>query len=264
VTHGIGGKNILVNPTWGGNVQIGYNPYGFNEFPKDTIPNSRLAVKGNISTSYRNGDEIGDIISNGKLIGNGLKLGNWDIVPDDKTICFNNSSSGLNIKKCFGADPVITTDGNINNISFRGGNPSSYSQSFNENWKLTNNPNYDQPVQSYTAELKNPNQRYSYNIWINLNDYTFNSVNIRFLGHRANMNIFSCPAPFSIENKKLLKTHRFPKENPNQSINTLDVSIQKSEMPTNYICINIGDDNKQYESNADYYYYTLFQKLYIL
>ena len=50
VTNDIGGRDILMNPRWGGDVHIGYDKYGLDGQDKDTnIPNSRLAVKGDIS-----------------------------------------------------------------------------------------------------------------------------------------------------------------------------------------------------------------------
>ena len=53
VTGNIGGGDITFNPRWGGNVKIGYDPYGLDGNPsKDTnVPSSKLAVKGNINAT---------------------------------------------------------------------------------------------------------------------------------------------------------------------------------------------------------------------
>jgi hypothetical protein len=53
VTPNLGGGDISINPRWGGNVHIGYDPYGIdsNGWKDTNIPSSRLAVKGDISSS---------------------------------------------------------------------------------------------------------------------------------------------------------------------------------------------------------------------
>jgi len=81
VTGGIGGGDITINPRWGGNVKIGYDPYGLDSNPsKDTnVPSSRLTVKGDINASDN-------------LIAKGLKLGpnaEWNLSADANCLRIN-------------------------------------------------------------------------------------------------------------------------------------------------------------------------------
>jgi hypothetical protein len=78
ITHRIGGGDISINPRWNGNVIIGYDKYGLNPTPdhqKDTnIPETRLAVKGDISASDN-------------LIGKGLKVNSFEnVTAGDKLL----------------------------------------------------------------------------------------------------------------------------------------------------------------------------------
>ena len=93
---GKGGKDILFNPIWGGNVKIGYDPFGIVTWTENgilktskdaNIPNAKLAVKGDINAS-------------GNLIGNGLNIGNW-IITQDSNNCLNfKAPNSQNYKIC--------------------------------------------------------------------------------------------------------------------------------------------------------------------
>ena len=90
VTSGINGGDIAFNPRWGGNVKIGYDPYGLDENPsKDTnVPSSRLAVKGDINASEN-------------LIGKSINVGNWNIFEDsNKCLNYNIKNTSSSYKIC--------------------------------------------------------------------------------------------------------------------------------------------------------------------
>lgn len=74
-----GGSHFNINPVFGGNVRIGYNP---NEFlgaqsgTKDTnVPNTKLAVKGDINAS------------------NGFQTGIWKISESGDNLCMQNGTN---------------------------------------------------------------------------------------------------------------------------------------------------------------------------
>ena len=98
VTDGISGGDISINPRWGGNVKIGYDPYGLNVGPgysKDTnVPSSRLAVQGDINASEN-------------LIGNGIKIGTNNSKICRASLTFNAYNGG-------------TTNSNLTTLSSNG------------------------------------------------------------------------------------------------------------------------------------------------
>ena len=116
VTDNIGGGDISINPRWGGNVKIGYDPYGLDgNTSKDTnVPSSRLAVKGDINASET-------LISKNINIGN-----NWMIKTDDKCILLNKivNNADTNVYKICNDNTttiiprgtIISWSGDRNNI----------------------------------------------------------------------------------------------------------------------------------------------------
>jgi hypothetical protein len=92
-----GGSHLNINPVFGGNVRIGYNPndYWPGADPKDTnVPSSRLAVKGDINAS-------------GNLIGNGIKIGTNNSKICRASLTFNAYNGG-------------TTNSNLTTLSSNG------------------------------------------------------------------------------------------------------------------------------------------------
>ena len=269
VTNNIGGGDIAFNPRWGGNVKIGYDPYGLdgNQFKDTNVPNSKLAVKGNISSSFKNENEKGDISASGSLISNALKIGSWNIQENSNGgICFskNDNNNNINITKCFGIEPTIQTDAGANSNVVSRSSRKLLSEIINPNWKLGFNSN-SPDVFNEAVENKNPSQKFNINIWINLNDYTFKKVVMKFVGHRSYLDIFCTTAPFSTQNVlSQMSTHRFPPENrSNPNVNVRDVTLDITNMPTKFICINVRDDNKCCGDDADFYGYVGFSKLYL-
>lgn len=70
------GSHLNINPVFGGNVRIGYNPNGFWEPSwKDTnVPTSKLAVKGDVNAA------------------DGFKTGNWKISSSGENLCMQNGT----------------------------------------------------------------------------------------------------------------------------------------------------------------------------
>ena len=91
-------SNLNINPVFGGNVRIGYDPNDFWNFrggQKDTtVPSSKLAVKGDISAS-------------GNLIGNGIKIGTNNSKICRASLTFNAYNGG-------------TTNSNLTTLSSNG------------------------------------------------------------------------------------------------------------------------------------------------
>ena len=240
VTHGIGPTQMYMNPKWGGNVYVGYNPVSLNYNGTDlNIPDEKFSVKGNINAS-------------GNIISSGLKLGNWNIAEEDNKLCFTNSSSGLNMKKCFGEEPVLSFDMS-SNIAWNG---QPWRTFYNTSWRLGINP--DNIV--FTAPLDG--QGGTVKIWVNLSDYSFTKVKMEFQGHRARLRMRSVPAPYSTENKKELFSHDFPSQqnsptSPNLNAYTGNF-LTPSNMPTKIIYIEASGDG-----NTDNYFQIWLKKLWI-
>ena len=252
---GESGYDILFNPRYNGKVKIGYNPYfdldpGPNDTRDTNIPTSKLAVKGDINASEN-------------LIGKGLKIGKWNIQENSNGgICFTKNDNNINISKCFGVEEVIRTDaGASSNVVSRDGQ--LLYKIINPAWKL----GFDSSSPYVFKEVhnKNPSQKFNINIWINLNDYTFKNVVMKFVGHRSYLDIFCTTAPFSTQNVlSQMSTHRFPPENiSNPNVNIRDVKLDLINMPTKFICINVRDDNKCCGQDADFYGYIKLEKLYL-
>jgi hypothetical protein len=72
-----GGSHFNINPVFGGNVRIGYNPNDFTQSgTKDTnVPGSKLAVKGEINAL------------------NGFQTGNWKISESGDNLCMKNGTN---------------------------------------------------------------------------------------------------------------------------------------------------------------------------
>ena len=328
VTDYIGGGDILLNPRWGGNVKIGYDPYGLNSNPSkdENVPSSRLAVKGDISASeniignglqvssfdnvksgditlanyiksvspttdltnyynktdsdgkfalqtslnnYYNKDNINtelqkysklnndatfnNITSSGTIStdqhlqtkgginindgSKGLKIGNWNIVEDGNKLCFNNSSSGLNIKRCFGDETILTFNSNQPNRTI----------DLNTNWKL----NEESQIISFenNSRVGQGDANLNVNIWLNLSNYTFNKVELKIASNLGRVTVIQTPASNSTENiKTLTSAINYGSEQ------TLPLSYEISQLNpvSKVICIQVSKSN-------DYYWFRLLK-----
>ena len=73
-----GGANLNINPVFGGNLRVGYNPNDFwpGGGDKDTtVPTSKLAVKGDINAT------------------DGFKTGDWKISRSGDNLCMQNGTN---------------------------------------------------------------------------------------------------------------------------------------------------------------------------
>ena len=220
-----GGSSININPVFNGKVRIGYNPNNFwPGLPLDTnIPTSRLAVKGDINAS-------------GNLIGNGLNIGSWNISQDGNKLCFNNSSSGLNIKKCFGDEQILTY------VS----NQSSRIINTNINWKLNEE---SQIISFENAYGSQGDANLNVNIWLNLSNYSFNKIELKIASHLGRVTVIQTPASNSNENIKTLT--------PSLNFGSEQTQIFSYESTylnpvSKVICIQVSKSN-------DYYWFRLLK-----
>ena len=166
----------------------------------------------------------------------GLKIGNWNIAEDGNKLCFNNSSSGLNIKRCFGDETILTFTKNQSNRTIN----------FNTNWKL----NEESEIISFdNSSGSQGDANLNVNIWLNFSNYTFNKIELKIQSHLGKVTVIQTPAPNSTENIKTLTTS---KNYGSEELLPLTYDISQLNPVSKVICIQVSKSN-------DYYWFKLFK-----